>query len=610
MKRFLIAFLALLVTGSVVGCGGKEEQSDIELDSEGGVVVRPGQEETIVTFWMYGDQVELDVYKKLVQEFNAKYEGAIEVDLVVKQADGYTDALNLTLNGTTAPDLFYVSETGFKNMAELGYLYDISDYVKNSKEYDITKIWPSAVTRFQYDIKNKVNIGPESKYYAVPKDIGPTVIFYNETMFNQAGVKVLSVAAEDLAAFNSGSKADDRGNTKAALGIAGDVKEKGYFVDTNGQKWFNNQVEMSWEETVALSNVIQEHHDPTGSKNIYGYFTEWWFNYGWSVGGDCIQYIESDAAGYTGGYWDFTLMDDSANYIVADDAEPFTINGNTYQPGEIISYQDKLVNEAPAQMGVMDRGVKTIEPAVLTACQNGQLNKLPSQRAAFTEFVRLAAKKSTLVDTVNGQNLMGYGITPYPQSIGGDSGKTAAFATGKVAMLVDGRWNVTNFREQMDGKYAWDVAPLPIYKEYDSEGNITVHGVNAGHSGSVGVAIWSQTQVANAAWKFVEYIGGEYGQSEQSKTGFAIPLQKHLAADEEIFLQTNQNPRNSKIFLDAAEFEIAGDWWYLKDNEWIDPWAGRLNGDVRNGKLTLSGFYDCPEYSKTYATLLKYTEKD
>ncbi len=616
MKKILIILLFTFLLFSSVSCG-KEKQDDIELDNDGNVIVRPGSKETVVTFWMYGDQVELDVYTQLVQEFNTAFDGSIEIDLVVKQADGYTDALNLVLQGKKAPDIFYVSETGFKNMADLGYLYDISSFVENSSEYVVEDIWESAVSRFRFDVDTMTNDGPNAKYYAVPKDIGPTVIFYNETMFNQAGVNVISVAASDLDDFNNGS-ADSRGKTKSEYGITGTVKEKGYFVDDAGKKWFNNQVEMSWEETVSLSYVIQNYHDPNGTRNIYGYFTEWWFNYGWSVGGDCIQYIESDNAEYAGGYWDFTLMEDSKNYIVADDAEPFTVNGNTYQPGEIISYSDKLVNPVPAQIGVMDTSIKEIRPEVLAACENGQLNELPSQREAFTEFVRLAAKTTTLVDTVDGEDLYGYGITPYPSSIGTDAGKTAAFVNGNVAMLVDGRWNVTNFREQIgenasdasskDG-FVWDVAPLPMYKEYDEEGNITVHGIQAGHSGSVGVAIWSKTEVANAAWKFIEYIGGEYGQTVQSKTGFAIPLQKHLALDDEIFLQTSKFPYNSRIFIDAAQYEHAGDWWYLSDNEWIDPWAGRLNGDVRNGKLTLTGFYNCSEYAKTYSTLLKYTKR-
>ena len=598
IKKILLLVVAALVAIVAVGCDDKKPQEDLDLDSG----ERP-EKAVVVEFWMYGDDVEMEVYKQLVTEFNKANEGYVTIKLVQKSPDSYSNALTMVLNGKKGPDLFYVGENGFKAMAEAGYLYDISSFVENSTEYDISKMWESAVSRFQYDVTTKTNDGPNKKYYAVPKDIGPTVIFYNETQFKESGVKVISVAAEDLDAFNNGA-ADDRGQTKAQYGIAGTVKEKGYFVDANGQKWFNNQVAMNWEETVALSNVIQAKFPSTK-----GFYTEWWFNYGWSVGGDVIQYIPTTDSTYAGGYWDFTLMDPTPNFIVDDNAEPFTINGNTYQPGEVVSYQDKLVNETPKVAGQKDESAKEIEPAVLAAVASGQLEELPSQREAFVEFVRLAATTNTVVDTVNGEKLYGYGVTPYPNSIGGDSGKTSAFATGKVAMLVDGRWNVTNFREQMDGKYEWDVAPLPMYKEYDAEGNVTVHGVPAGHSGSVGVAINAKTQVPNAAWKFLEYIGGEYGQSVQSKTGFAIPLQKHLAEDDEIFLQTSQNPRNSKIFIAAAENQKAGDWWYLRDNEWINEWAGVLNGSVRNGNKTLTEFYNSREFNDTFSTLLKYTKK-
>ena len=68
-------------------------------------------------------------------------------------------------------------------------------------------------------------------------------------------------------------------------------------------------------------------------------------------------------------------------------------------------------------------------------------------------------------------------------------------------------------------------------------------------------------------------------------------------------------PRNSKIFLKAAEIQGAGDWWYLADNAWIDDWAGVLNGDVRNGKKTMTEFFASQQFSDTYGKLLKYTLK-
>lgn len=91
----------------------------------------------------------------------------------------------------------------------------------------------------------------------------------------------------------------------------------------------------------------------------------------------------------------------------------------------------------------------------------------------------------------------------------------------------------------------------------------------------------------------------------QAQAGFAIPLQKKLA-NSEVFLQSDQAPRNSKIFIDATEYETAGDWWYLKNKEWIDDWANVLNGDVRNGKKTMEDFYACEEYAKTFKKLISY----
>ena len=609
MKKFirlLSLIMALIMSLTVfVACGKQNDKNDVELDDSGDV--RPSDKVSNVEFWINGDEYELEVFQDLVNRFNKKYEGQIKVKLVQKPSDGYETAVQQALSGQKL-DVFYVGDAGYKSYAEQGLLYDITSLVENSSTYDLSKMWDNVITRYKYDVNSKLSGTASGKYYGVPKDIGPTVIYYNETEFEKAGIKIISVAKEDLDAYNNGA-ADDRGNTKASMGLSGvTVKEYGYFV-ANGQKYFNNQIPMSWDETVEVATILQ---NSMSNPNAYGYFTEWWFNYGWTVGGDCIQYIPSTDASHGGGWYDFTLADDTPNFIVADDAGSVTVNGNTYNAGEIISYADKLGLTSTSVAGAAYS--KEITSEVLSLENAGKLNRLPSQREAFTEFVRLAAKTSTVVDTVNGVNLMGYGITPTPSSIGSDAGKTQAFAQGEIAMLVDGRWDVTYFRDPDSGiNFTWDVCPLPMYREYNAEGfgadrEVTVHGIEAGHSGSVGLCINNNSQVPNAAWKFIEFIASEEGQSAQAQKGFAIPLQKELA-NSEVFLQSDKMPRNSKIFIKAAEVQGAGDWWYLADNAWIDDWAGVLNGDVRNGKKSMTEFFNSLEYHSTYAKLLKYTEK-
>ena len=599
--RKSLKILSLLLSGMIaagVSACNKTGGGDVDLDSSGNIRPGPGGETTI-TFWGYGDENELDVFQTLVKQFNEINKGVIKVKYETQGSDGYGEKAKLALRQSKASvDILYVGDSDFKSYAGLGYLEPLDNYLKTSSEVKIEEMWETSVNRFKYDVKTTTQDGPDAHYWGIPKDIGPTVIYYNETYFEDSGVTTISVEAEDLAAFNGGAK-DSRGKTKAEYGIEGEVKEKGYF-ELGGKKYFNNQVPMSWDECVTLSQLVQNAVRKKYSKsNVYGYFTEWWFNYGWSVGGDCIEYVKTDDAAYNGGYWDFTLMDSTKNYIVADNVtDGFTVNGNKYNAGEIIDWADKLVDTKAAA------GSRTIRPEVLEAKENGILNELPSQRDAFVEFVRIGQKTTDKVE----DDLYGYGICPAPTSLGGDAGKTAAFAKGELAMLVDGRWNVVGFREQMDGKYKWDVAPLPQYKTYDQDGNIAVHGVQAGHSGSVALCINAKSTKKNAAWKFAEYIGGKTGQAAQAKSGFAIPSQKDLA-NSEVFLQSDSNPKNSIVFVRAAEYETPGDWWYLRDKKWIDDWAGVLNGDVRNGKKTLSQFETDSKYIKTWDLLKEYTKK-
>ena len=638
MKKILKSLIAvvccLCVTPFAIACGDDDDDSgdDLTFNEFGQIISRPGGKTAKVKFWINGDDNEIKVFRNLVNVFNATTgkELNAEVKMIQRPSDSYGDVLGQSLAQGNAPDVFYVGDSGYKQYAEEGYLLDITDYVEGrgkpgeqgyiakSELYNTDEMWSNVVTRYRYDVNNYESGTSDGRYYGVPKDLGPTVIFYNETYFTGAGIKILSVAPEDLDDFNSGAKAqDDRGQTKAELGLDGvTVKEKGYFV-VGEQKYFNNQVPMSWDETKECATVVQNYMRGTvGKKGAYGYFTEWWFNYGWSVGGNCIQKIPSSA--YDCGYfYDFTLMDSTPNYIVKDDVtEGVTVNGKKYNAGEIIAYQDKLdmsfytnnnQHAVDGKNNYKNKDNYKITDEVKNLYNTGKLNQLPSQREAFAEFVRIGdiKKDGNLVMIDEKQ---AYGICPLPTDIDGDAGKTSEFEAGRLGMLVDGRWNVTKFRasSQLKG-VTWDVAPLPMYKKYDANGDITVHGIEAGHSGSVGLCISANSKIPVAAWKFIEFCGSATGQAEQAKAGFAIPLQKNLA-NSDVFLQKNQMPKNSKIFLNATAYEQAGDWWFLKDNKWIDAWANKLNGSVRNGDTTFQQFFESTEYSNTFGLLEKYTQ--
>ena len=103
----------------------------------------------------------------------------------------------------------------------------------------------------------------------------------------------------------------------------------------------------------------------------------------------------------------------------------------------------------------------------------------------------------------------------------------------------------------------------------------------------------------------MKYVAGEEGQKSQAEAGFAIPNQKALANDE-VFLQSSQDPVNSIAFVEAAAVQRPGDWWSLTDSAWIDDWANYLNYTVRENKATVNDLFD-KYYEPTQEKLYKYT---
>jgi len=577
-KMFAVLLGITMIFGTFAGCGG------------GGGIKWSGKG-VRVHFWGWGDEAEVSVFKKLVDDFNRDHQDEIFVQYKPYSNNGFTDLVRNNLQTKTPADIVYVGDGEFKRLADAGLIEDLSAYIANSELINESEMWETSLNRYRYDVDTTTDTtidGEPAAVWGIPKDIGPTVIYYNKAHMAEQNITIISVPESELGAkIGTAIATDADGNA-----VTGKTYTwRGFDAE---QRVFNNRVAMSWEETLQLSELLTK-RDSKNKVTQYGYFTEWWFAYGWSVGGDCIQYVETDDPTYNGGYWDFTLADDTKNYIVDDNAQPFTINGNTYQPGEILTWQDKLVDTAAT--------TKEIRSEVLAAKENGQLDELPSQKEAFIEFTRLSCKKTATVYTEGSNEYKGYEVTVNPSALG-NAGKVGAFTVGKTSMLVDGRWSVVEIRKK--AKFDWDVAPLPVYKRYAQDGSVEAHGVASGHSGSTSLAIAKNSKNKDAAWVFLEYIGGRVGQAKQAEAGFAIPNQIDLA-NSEVFLQTDKKPKNSIVFVEAAAVQKAGDWWYLRTGEWIDDWANYLNGSVRNGTKSLNDFFKSSDFTKTYDLLKEYT---
>ena len=557
--RWIALLLAVVMVMSLCACGGSEAASTGGKPANG----KPSSGKVVLQFWGWGDDVEASVFQEITDRFNQTVgaEKNITVKYVQKASSSYSSDTALALSGNNTPDIVYVEDKFVKSWAEAEYLTQLDSGEFEGFDFTNAKgeVWENSISRYRFDPETATS-STDAPLWALPKDIGPTVLYYNAAYLKQLQITEISVPEAELAAYNE------------ANGTA--YSAKGY---DSANRVFNNRIAMSWSEIIELAKEMQKIDGCD-----YGYYNEWWYAYGWSVGGDVVEYIPD-------GYYKFTLNDNTPNYIVKDDAADLTVNGNTYSAGEIISYADK---------------------AVLTAADKANLNELPSMYDAFLEFVALTAKEGHVVGTgSDGTQKLGYGVSMGANSLGTADAEDY-FISGKFGMFVDGRWEVPTLRENMSenekwGAGSWNVAPLPVYKEYDAEGNVTVHGVAGGHSGSMGLAIAEGSRNKEAAFEFLKFVAGEEGQSAQAEAGFAIPNQIALANDA-VFLQPGCDPVNAIVFVEAAKVQRPGDWWSLTNSMWIDDWANFLNYTVRENKATVDEMFE--KYAEaTQEKLYEYT---
>lgn len=588
MKKFIcVIFAAILFSVTLFGCGGVGNSN--------------------VKFWVYGDESELEIYTIMTDEFNETYgkENGIKVDISTKPPGNYESLIQTVSTSKSGPDVFLCIEDNFKKWVNMGFLTDMTQYLDAVNDIDVSDVYATTVDRLRYDRENNTS-NSDDPLYGLPLDTKPSALYYNESMFEKAGIIVISVDEENLDAWNDGKVADNRGKTRADYeaehpelkGVT--VPNKGYYrsiypytvdvgwtyPDENEVLVFNNCIAMNWDEIEDLAMLFTPSYNTSAAAEFgtdFGYFTEWWFNYGWSVGGDCLTDLSGN------GDWNFSLLDYTPNFMVTGESYTGAYTGKTYTKGETLEHLDKFDIPAGELMTPDNEGGYTyngqkigIRQSVTEAAENGTLTALPSTREAFTRYLKLGAEKTA---DIEGEG--GLAISPNPLTFSTRT-RMNYFYSCKMAMLVDYSSYMATVSEQAEERgFKWDIAPLAVYKEYvdpldpDCDETVVV-GKTAGQSNSKAMVSRENSQNKESAAKFIKWMASKAGQTIRAENGH-FPNQKELIS-RVVF--PGYAPANVKAFSEALEFQGAGDWWYMADYEWINVWAVPLNSEVRNGKMT------------------------
>lgn len=155
----------------------------------------------------WGSEQRRPTINKIIEEFNKLYEGQIEAEYVYVPFDELETKLIAAVSGGNPPDVVISAIEAVNIKAMRKQASDITDYLDpetKGKFYD--RYWDTALY--------------EDRVYALPFNTDTRMLYYNKTMFEEAGVDASAIKTWDdlfAAADKLDAKFAGTGNYKAAF---------------------------------------------------------------------------------------------------------------------------------------------------------------------------------------------------------------------------------------------------------------------------------------------------------------------------------------------------------------------------------------------------------
>ncbi len=198
--RALLGAAALSVVLAACGGGGSggapaEAPGSNALDDAEGV--------TEVTFWHSMDGSNGEALQVLVDEFNAANEGEIAVEAVFQGS--YDDTITkykASVQSGSTPDLVQIYDIGTRFMIDSQQVVPMQEFIDRD-DYDVSDLQPNIAGYYSVD----------DSLWSMPFNTSMPVLYYNKTLFEQAGLdpespptslEEIRAAAEKLSAANGG----------------------------------------------------------------------------------------------------------------------------------------------------------------------------------------------------------------------------------------------------------------------------------------------------------------------------------------------------------------------------------------------------------------------
>ena len=242
---------AVLAAGMLSGCAGQTRETTQAPGTESSQETTQAREETggtgetVTISYACWDSNQGNLLRTVADEFE-KENPNIKIDLQVNSWDNYWTALEAAATGGSLPDTFWMHSNNIYYYGANDQLMDLTPYIEKSSKVDLAN-YPQGLVGI-YNINEK--------QYAVPKDYDTVALWYNKTLFDEAGIgypddtwtwKDLKEAAKKL------TKED-----KSQYGFcAGLNNQEGYynFVYQNGGEIITDDKKSGYSESAAVAGI-------------------------------------------------------------------------------------------------------------------------------------------------------------------------------------------------------------------------------------------------------------------------------------------------------------------------------------------------------------------
>ena len=199
-KKIIAACAAGIMTAVsavMAGCGGPQ--------------LPPGASEdtVVIEYAVVYDTYNLEVYRELVDTYNKGQGLEDEVYVVPKYESGTMSNLTTLLARDCRYNVVTLYEDQFKQIAALDYLLPLDSYltadVQNAMQW--SEIPEGMTNRLRFnatlDENGRYTAGTGTNLVALPIGDDPQVLYYNTEIMGLRDIVVISVAEEDLEAYNA-----------------------------------------------------------------------------------------------------------------------------------------------------------------------------------------------------------------------------------------------------------------------------------------------------------------------------------------------------------------------------------------------------------------------